>query len=92
MFFHRGRKATGRKFDTEQHDAYVNRLGNQRLMEAMTNANLRSQPFNAKKPVYADALYQLTLQLAEADDWTPETIEKRLCGLAQLAVTTWPCT
>ena len=78
------------EFDDETHDAYVNRLGNQALMEATVNADLRSAGFAAKKPAYAKAFYTLTSQIAQADDWTPETIELRQRGLAKLAVDTWP--
>jgi hypothetical protein len=66
------------------------RLGNLALMRASENSNLKSQAFADKKRVYAASPYLLTSQIAEARDWTAETIDERQKKLADLAVKTWP--
>jgi len=77
-------------FSEDDAAAAVNRLGNQILLRAMSNADLKSSGFQTKKAVYAQSSYRLTSQVAEVPDWTPETIETRQQILAELAVKTWP--
>jgi Protein of unknown function DUF262/Protein of unknown function (DUF1524) len=77
-------------FDNETADAHVKRLGNLALLIAKANSDLKSSSFNDKKEIYKTAPYELTSQIATADDWTPAKIIERQKGLAQLAVKTWP--
>jgi hypothetical protein len=69
---------------------YVKRLGNLVLLRSGDNSNLKSANFKDKKVVYAKSSYELTSQVAQANEWTPETIAKRQDTLAELATTTWP--
>lgn len=78
------------QFTDEQRGDFVNRLGNLALMLATDNSDLRSHPFESKRPSYAKAYFTLTSQIAEADDWTPEAIEQRQITLASFAAETWP--
>ncbi len=70
--------------------ASVNKLGNQALLLAKQNCDLKSADFKTKVSVYRDAPYLLTKQIAAADDGTREQITIRQKGLAKLAVKTWP--
>jgi hypothetical protein len=40
--------------------------------------------------VYAGSAYELTSQVAQADEWTPNAISERQKTLATLAPKTWP--
>jgi hypothetical protein len=77
-------------FSEDAAAAAVNRLGNQVLLRATSNADLKSGGFAAKKVVYGQSSYRLTSQVSEVPDWTPETIDTRQRILAGLAVKTWP--
>jgi hypothetical protein len=77
------------QFDEETVRQWTTRLGNLALMRASENSDLRSQAFSDKKLVYTDSPYLLTSQIAEAGEWTPETIDERQRTLADLAVKTW---
>jgi hypothetical protein len=68
----------------------VTRLGNQALLRATSNSDLKSSAFEDKKTIYAQSSYALTSQIAEAPEWTPLTIGVRQGILAELAVKTWP--
>ena len=59
------------RFTTDEAAMYVNRLGNQVLLQASRNSNLRNVGFPEKKRLYAESPYRLTSMLAEVDDWTP---------------------
>lgn len=76
-------------FTDEEAARYTTRLGNQALLNASSNSDLKSKPFSEKRTVYRDAPYVLTSQIAEADEWTPQTIDARQRVLAELAVKTW---
>jgi hypothetical protein len=77
-------------FDEDEVRQLATRLGNLALMRASENSNMNSQEFAAKRKVYAASPYVLTSQIAEAQQWTLETIEDRQKKLADLAITTWP--
>jgi hypothetical protein len=69
---------------------YCNRLGNQALLLAKHNCDLRSADFATKKAAYKATPYELTRQIAGVVEWTPETVVARQKKLAELAVQTWP--
>lgn len=77
-------------FSEDDAAAYVNRLGNQVLLRATSNSDLRSRGFDEKKAVYAESAYVLTSQVADVDEWTSATIDTRQAILAELALKTWP--
>jgi hypothetical protein len=77
-------------FDGEEAADSVNRLGNQALLRALSNSDLKSAAFDEKKKVYAKSSYTLTNMIAEFDEWTVQTIADRQKVLGELAVKTWP--
>jgi hypothetical protein len=78
------------QFDDELARAYVKRLGNQALLLAKKNSDLRSSDFKTKKAVYKDAAYILTSQISTISEWNPSQISKRQKHLSQLALRAWP--
>lgn len=78
------------QFRDDEVNLYVSRLGNQALMRASENSDLRSAEFADKKVVYADSPYLLTSQIADLDDWSAAMISARQLTLAQLALKAWP--
>jgi len=77
-------------FSDDQVKLYYKRIGNLCLMRASDNSAAKSAPFDQKKPVFASSPYELTRQIAEADEWTVEKIMTRQKTLAPIAVETWP--
>ena len=77
-------------FSEDEVRMYVNRLGNQALLRASDNSDLRSDSFKKKKKIYADSPYYLTNQIAELNDWNPDEILNRQKILANLASKAWP--
>ncbi|MDA1128617.1 MAG: DUF262 domain-containing protein [Chloroflexi bacterium] len=78
------------QFSPDEADNYVNRLGNQVLIRASDNSNLRSASFKDKVDVYNQSPYVLTNQVASVDEWNVEAIAKRQTILAKKAIETWP--
>lgn len=78
------------EFDEDAVRQFTTRLGNLALMRTSENSNLKSQAFRDKKLVYAVSPYLLTSQIAEAEEWTAETIDERQRTMAELAIQTWP--
>lgn len=77
-------------FDTEQHEAYLKRIGNLAIMNTKLNNEQKSSKFTDKKTEYKKSKIEITKALAEyKGDWKPEYIEKRQNDLADLAVKTW---
>lgn len=76
-------------FDEESAHVYGNRLGNLALLQAKANSDLRSDEFAAKRLVYGSSPYVLTKMIAEADEWTTETITQRQTVLAGWALKAW---
>ncbi len=77
-------------FTDDEAGMYVNRLGNQALLQASTNSNLKSVGIVDKKPVFLASEYILTSQIGNCADWSPVEIAERQKGLAILAPTAWP--
>jgi len=77
-------------FDQEAAETYVRRLGNQALLLAKANADLRSASFEDKKKVYENAPYETTRHISKAPEWTADQIVARQKILAKLAVQAWP--
>ena len=77
-------------FDHDQVRLYSRRLGNQCLLDATANSNLRNAPFRQKREIYASTPYELTRQISNIEDWGPDEIGERQKTLAEWAVRTWP--
>jgi adenylate kinase family enzyme len=78
------------QFTPEMANVFYKRLGNMTLLLAKVNSDLRSKPFIEKKEVYKESPYELTNQIAQIDEWTPDSIILRQAVMAKLAVQTWP--
>ncbi len=68
----------------------INRLGNQALLRASDNSDLKSASFSEKKIVYAESPYALTNQIAELEDWSAAAVRSRQQTLSYLALVAWP--
>jgi hypothetical protein len=78
-----------KNFDQELARAYVKRLGNQALLLAKSNSDLRSSDFETKKSVYRETPYVLTSMISTVSAWSPGEISERQKKLAELALTAW---
>ena len=77
-------------FDEDKVGFYIRRLGNQVLLNAVHNSDLKNSNFSAKRAVYKTTPYQLTRDVGNLDEWSPSEIDRRQKILAELAVKTWP--
>ena len=78
------------QFSDDEAAMYTNRLGNQVLMRASDNSDLRSGGFSTKKGRYGESPYHLTSQLVDLIDWSVTAITDRQKCLANLALKAWP--
>jgi Protein of unknown function (DUF1524) len=71
---------------------YAKRLGNLVLLRVGDNSGLKSAGFieKKKKKIYAKSAYELTSQVAQADEWMPTATSDRQKTLAAIALKTWP--
>jgi hypothetical protein len=77
------------QFSEDEASRYTTRLGNQALIRASDNSDLKSLSFVDKKPVYEASPYILTKEIAASADWTTDAVDGRQQRLADLAVRTW---
>lgn len=73
----------------EDHELYVDRLGNMCLLQGVDNSALGNIGFASKKRHYAKSTFTLTSRVAQYAEW-PASIEERQHELATLAVRAWP--
>jgi Protein of unknown function DUF262/Protein of unknown function (DUF1524) len=79
------------RFDQEDARRYLKRLGNLCLLNRQENSIVDNDSFDAKKAVFKDKCpYVLTRQIADYDEWSPDSIEKRQANMADLATRAWP--
>ena len=78
------------QFDAQEHKSGCRKLGNQVLLQASSNSDLKSAGFDKKREVYQSAPYSLTSQVGDLHEWTTETIHQRQKILAGLALKAWP--
>jgi len=76
-------------FSEDEHDRYVERIGNYALLKYGKNKGIGQQPFAEKAVVFATSQYGLTSDLASSDEWTQVAINERQKRLAKLATTVW---
>ena len=69
---------------------YLNRLGNQALLNNVANRRARDLPFEDKKVLYNCQALDLTKALTGCMRWGPSQIRARQKKLASRAVQTWP--
>lgn len=77
-------------FSEDDHRAKATRIGNLVLMKYTDNSAANSGSFADKRTIYAEASYELTKKVGEAEDWEPSSIDDRQTELADLAVKAWP--
>ena len=68
----------------------VEKLGNLALLEKRLNKDLGSKEFDAKRPVYRESSFGLTVQLASKRTWSRRSVSQRTKDLASLACIAWP--
>jgi hypothetical protein len=79
------------KFETDEIiEEYLPRLGNLALVTRKKNSIVGNKPFKEKIATYAEAPLELTKEIANEVEWTPDEIEKRQKILAKLAIKVWP--
>jgi len=78
------------RFSEEEVGVSVNRLGNQALMRASDNSDLKSAMFADKKQTYSSSPYVLTSEIGDLDKWNADSVAVRQKSLTQLAVSAWP--
>ena len=75
-------------FPTAIHESVVYRLGNYTLLEDDKNRACETLPFAEKKLIYQTSQYELSKQIT-ANQWTPNTIDRRQERLADYASSVW---
>lgn len=75
-------------FPAPQIEASIYRIGNLTLLESSLNRDAATQPFSAKRTLYAKSAYSLTNHI-HFEDWTPETLSARQRQLAERALHIW---
>jgi hypothetical protein len=78
------------EFREDEIGIWTNRIGNQALMRASDNSDLKSIGFHEKKKIYAASPYVLTSQIGALDAWSSSSILARQKALAALALKAWP--
>lgn len=75
---------------TEQHAAFLKRLGNLALLDKTLNGQSGNLPFAEKVAAFKESKIALTSQIATYQMWTQTEIDTRQKALAELAVKAWP--
>jgi Protein of unknown function DUF262/Protein of unknown function (DUF1524) len=75
-------------YSHDQHERFVNRLGNYTLLDPSRNRDLGNLPFPDKMAGYQQSGYKMTSRIS-ATEWTPDLIEARQREMAGWAATVW---
>ncbi|MUV06977.1 DUF1524 domain-containing protein [Planococcaceae bacterium Storch 2/2-2] len=73
-------------FIKEDRAHYVGNLGNMTLILSKANSSIGNKEFNEKKEILAQSQIPQNQEIAKNNNWTPDTIEKRLKVLANSLV------
>jgi hypothetical protein len=76
-------------FSADEHDRYVERLGNYTLLEPGKNKEIGQLPFAEKAVVFETSQYGLTQEIGSLPEWTPLVLNERQRRMARLATTVW---
>ena len=76
--------------ELEDHEDWVDRIGNLTLLASRPNRKAQNAPFHNKKTFFQDSELIHTKELSEFSEWTTSTIVKRQRRLAEIAVSVWP--
>ncbi len=75
-------------YSHDQHERFVNRLGNYTLLDPSRNRDLGNLPFPDKLAGFQQSGYKMTSRIT-ATEWTPDQIEARQREMAGWAATVW---
>ena len=73
----------------EDHDAYLWRLGNLALLDAILNKEMQNKPFAIKKDFFDKSSILPNQEIAAKTSWGKKEIEDRQMSLAKIAVHLW---
>ena len=73
----------------EDHDAYLWRLGNLALLDAILNKEMQNKPFDIKKDFFARSEIKPNSELSEKQCWGIKEIEERQLKLSEYALKIW---
>ena len=74
----------------EDHEQYLQRLGNLTLLGDEKNQSASNAKFDRKKEIYSESKISMTQELTKNKTWTIKDIEKRQKDLANKAIKVWP--
>lgn len=83
------RSADDWKVDADQHELYVNRLGNLTLLGQEYNLSAVNKDFESKKEIYQLSEIPMTEDLVAYREWGAEAIEERQKRFADAALEIW---
>ena len=78
-------------FEGKEPRDWINRIGNLTLLTKADNkpGSQFNRNFEKKKEIYERSTVEITSQLTDFDDWTPERIEKRQRDMVERAAKVW---
>ncbi len=78
------------QFSDHDHELFLYRLGNMTLMQVKGNRDIENYPFNKKKEVLKQSIYDSTKSLGlENNEWEIENIKTRQKKMARTATAIW---
>ena len=77
------------QFNEDEHKTFYKRIGNLTLLKTKKNSDLKSDNFENKKNEYKKSEIQITKNLGDIQDWTPDAIKQRQTNFAEKALEIW---
>ena len=77
------------QFNEDEHKSFYKRIGNLTLLKTKINSDLKSDNFANKKNEYKKSKIQITKNLGDIQDWTPDAIKQRQTNFAEKALEIW---
>lgn len=74
---------------SEEHDKYLNRIGNLTLLASEYNKSISNKLFSVKKDMYKKSKITISNDIKNYDHWDIKTIEKRQEQLGEIAIKRW---
>ena len=76
-------------FEPVYHDEYCYNLGNMTLLSGPDNESISNGPFSLKKGIIGDSPLCDNKEIAQNEDWTPDTIQERKKMIVQRIIEAW---
>ena len=73
----------------DEHQTYLNRIGNLTILYGAKNSKASNKPFKDKQAEYATSNISITRELTQFADWSPKIIAERQDQLAHLILSIW---